>query len=498
MRILLTGATGYIGKRLLPVLLEQGHEAICCVRNAANFKLKRGWHGRVSVFEVDFLKEVNLAAAPLDFDVAYYLIHSMSAAINDFKSLEERSARNFRRFVEQSSCRQVVYLTGIVNNDELSTHLESRLQVEQILGESSVPLTALRAGIIIGSGSASFEIIRDLVEKLPVMVAPKWLKTRCQPIAIRDVIRFLTGVMLREDCYHQDFDIGCKDVLTYQEMLLGYAEARGLKRYILTVPVMTPRLSSYWLYFVTSTTYELAVNLVNSMKVDVVCRDQRLAEILGIEPIPYRDAVQLAFDKIQQNMVVSSWKDSLVSSSEKDSLSQYMEIPEHGCFEDRKQVVIENNPVGQVWRNVLAIGGERGWYYGNFLWKARGLLDKMVGGIGLRRGRTHPESISAGDALDFWRVLVASEEEKRLLLYAEMKLPGEAWLEFHIAEEEGRSVLEQRATFRPFGVWGRLYWCLVLPFHFLIFNRMIRNIERFRPEEGVKEEAGFSRGGGNG
>ncbi len=490
MRILLTGATGYIGKRLLPVLLEEGHEVICCVRNAANYQLKRGWKGRVTVFEVDFLEAVDVESAPLDFDVAYYLIHSMSASIGDFKPLEEKAARNFRRYVEQSSCRQIIYLTGIVNNDELSSHLESRLQVEQILHESRAPLTALRAGIIIGSGSASFEIIRDLVEKLPVMVAPRWLDTLCQPVAIRDVIRFLTGVLLREDCYNQNFDIGCSEVLAYKEMLEGYAEVRGLKRYIFTVPVMTPRLSSYWLYFVTSTTYELAVNLVNSMKVDVVCRDNRLAEKLGLTPISYKEAVRLAFDKIQQNMVVSSWKDSLVSSSEKGSLSQYIEVPEHGCFEDNKQVAIENSSVEQAWKNVMAIGGERGWYYGNILWKLRGLLDKMVGGIGLRRGRTHPERIAAGDALDFWRVLVADEEEKRLLLYAEMKLPGEAWLEFHITEEGGRDVLKQKATFRPYGLPGRLYWYLVLPFHFLIFKRMIRNIERFRPEDSEKREVG--------
>ena len=484
MRILLTGATGYIGKRLLPVLIEEGHEVICCVRNASNYKPKRSWQGRVSVFEVDFLEEVDIEAAPLEFDVAYYLIHSMSAAINNFKSLEERSALNFRQYIEQSSCRQAIYLTGIVNNDELSSHLESRLRVEEILHESSVPLTALRAGIIIGSGSASFEIVRDLVEKLPVMVAPKWLDTRCQPVAIRDVIQFLTSVMLREDCYNQNFDIGCEEILTYKEMLEGYAKVRGLKRFIFTIPIMTPRLSSYWLYFVTSTTYELAVNLVNSMKIDVVCRDNRLAKKLGISPIPYDQAVRLAFDKIQQNMVVSSWKDSLVSSSEKGSLGEYIEVPEHGCFEDRKQVAIVHNSVEQAWNNVLAIGGERGWYYANILWKLRGLLDKMVGGIGLRRGRTHPERIYPGDALDFWRVLVADQAEKRLLLYAEMKLPGEAWLEFHITEQDGRSLLNQKATFRPSGIWGRLYWYLVLPFHFLIFNKMIRNIERFQPGEG--------------
>ncbi|MCB0585631.1 MAG: SDR family oxidoreductase [Phaeodactylibacter sp.] len=491
MRILLTGATGYIGKRLLPVLLKEGHEVICCIRNEANFRQKQSWRGQVSVFEVDFLEEVDTGAAPLDFDVAFYLIHSMSAAINNFQSLEERAARNFRKYIEQSSCRQAIYLTGIVNNDELSTHLESRLRVEKILSESTVPLTALRAGIIIGSGSASFEIVRDLVEKLPVMVAPRWLETRCQPIAIRNVIQFLAGVMLREDCYNQNFDIGCSEILTYREMLQGYAEVRGLRRLIITVPVMTPRLSSYWLYFVTSTTYELAVNLVNSMKVDVVCRDNRLAKALGISPAPYKEAVRLAFDKIQQNMVVSSWKDSLVSSSEKGSLAEYMEVPEHGCFEDRKEVPVRHNTVEQVWSNVMAIGGQRGWYYGNLLWRLRGLLDKMVGGIGLRRGRTHPERIHSGDALDFWRVLVADERNKRLLLYAEMKLPGEAWLEFRIVEEAGQLLLRQKATFRPFGIGGRLYWYLVLPFHFFIFNGMIRNIERFRPpgpiEEQVKE-----------
>ncbi len=489
MRILLTGATGYIGKRLLPVLIQQGHEVICCVRDAGSFEIKKGWESRVSVFEVDFLEEVDMEKAPKEFDAAYYLIHSMSAAIGDFKPLEEKAATNFRDFAEETSCQQVIYLTGIVNSEELSSHLESRLKVEQVLGAGTVPLTALRAGIIIGSGSASFEIIRDLVEKLPVMVAPKWVNTRCQPLAIRDVIQFLTGVLLREDCYGENYDIGCNEVLTYKEMLLGYAEVRGLKRYLFTVPVMTPRLSSYWLYFVTSTTYELAVNLVNSMKVDVVCRNNNLARKLGIELTSYKKAVELAFDKIQQNTVVSSWKDSLVSSSEQGSLNKYYEVPEYGCFKDEQQVEITNNTVDQVWRNVLAIGGERGWYYGNFLWKIRGYLDKLAGGIGLRRGRTNKHKVSPGDALDFWRVLAADEEEKRLLLYAEMKLPGEAWLEFHIVEKGGKHWLKQKATFRPFGLLGRIYWLLVQPFHLFIFKGMIRNVEKYRPEERVEREA---------
>lgn len=470
------------------MLVEQGHEVICCVRNPDSFEWKEGWEDQVELFQVDFLEEVDMKEAPRDFAVAFYLIHSMSSAIDDFDDLEERAARHFRNYIDRTRTRQVVYLSGMVNSEELSKHLESRRRVEEILEQGSVPLTTLRAGIVIGSGSASFEIIRDLVEKLPVMIAPKWLDTRCQPIAIRDVIKFLTGVMLREDTYNRNFDIGCREVLTYRQMLLGYARVRRLRRYIFTVPVMTPRLSSYWLYFVTNTTYPLAVNLVNSMKIDVVARDNRLAELLGVEPLSYEEAVRLAFSKIEQNLVLSSWKDALVTSSSLGSLSQYVNVPTYGCFVDKKQIEIRNNTPEAVWANIMSIGGFRGWYYANWLWKLRGYLDKMVGGIGLRRGRTHPYHIHPGDALDFWRVLVADEDEKRLLLYAEMKLPGEAWLEFRIRDEAGRDVLYQTATFRPSGVLGRLYWYSVLPFHFFIFDGMIQRIESFIPGELEKSE----------
>lgn len=484
MRILLTGATGYIGKRLLPVLLRQGHEVICCVRNRQSFEVEPEWD--VQVFEVDFLYEVDTGSAPLDFDVAFFLIHSMSASIKNFESLEETAARNFRDYVEQSSARQIIYLTGMVSEEQkLSRHLESRFNVERILGDSNVPLTALRAGIIVGSGSASFEIMRDLVEKLPVMVAPRWVNTKCEPIAIRDVIQFLTGVMSREDCYNQDFDIGCGEVLTYEDMLRQYAEVRGLRRFIVVVPVMTPRLSSYWLYFVTSTTYELAVNLVDSMKIDVVSRDNRLTRMLGIEPITYRRAVELAFDCIEQNMVVSSWKDSLVSSSKLGSLKNYIKVPQYGCFQDRQSVPIRHNTPEQVWENIFSIGGDRGWYYADPLWRLRGFIDKIFGGIGLRRGRTHPDKINAGDALDFWRVLVADPEKRRLLLYAEMRLPGEAWLELSLRRAENETWLIQTATFRPFGLLGRIYWYSMFPFHYFIFRGMIHNIERYRPEGNV-------------
>lgn len=487
MKILLTGATGYIGKRLLPVLIEAGHEVIMCTRDQKRTdytEYKQSWQDKVTVWEVDLLDEPDLKNAPTDFDAAYYLVHSMKASVGGFEEKETLSARNFVSYINQSSAQQIIYLTGIVNeNENLSSHLKSRLNVENILSESQAHLTALRAGIIVGSGSASFEIIRDLTEKLPVMIAPKWLNTKCQPIGIRNVMQYLTGVLFNEVTYDNSFDIGCGEVLSYREMLQGYADVRHLKRYFFTVPIMTPRLSSYWLYFVTSTSYPLAVNLVDSMKVNVIGRENGLQKLLNIEPIPYKSAVKMAFRRIEQNMVVSSWKDSFVSSLDKRTLEENMAIPEFGCFKDYKERVIPAGQETKVLHNFWTIGGQKGWYYGTALWKIRGYMDKMVGGVGLRRGRTHKNEIYAGDALDFWRVLVADYEKKRLLLYAEMKLPGDAWLEFQIVEKDGRSVIQQTATFRPDGISGRLYWYSVLPFHYFIFNGMIDNILRSEPEE---------------
>lgn len=487
MKILLTGATGYIGKRLLPVLIEAGHEVIMCTRDQKRVdytEYKQSWQDKVEVWEVDFLDEPNLKNAPTDFDVAYYLVHSMKSSVGGFAENEAISARNFKAYVDQSEAKQIIYLTGIVNeNENLSSHLMSRLNVENILSESKAHLTALRAGIIVGSGSASFEIIRDLVEKLPVMIAPKWLNTKCQPIGIRNVIQYLTGVLLNESTYDNSFDIGCGEVLTYREMLQGYADVRHLDRYFFTVPIMTPRLSSYWLYFVTSTSYPLAVNLVDSMKVNVIGRINKLEKMLDIQPISYKEAVSMAFSRIEENMVVSSWKDSFVSSLDKRTLEENIAIPEFGCFKDYKERVIPKGKEEAVLHNFWTIGGQKGWYYGTILWKIRGYMDKLAGGVGLRRGRTHKSSIYAGDALDFWRVLVADYEKKRLFLYAEMKLPGDAWLEFKIIERDGKSILKQTATFRPDGISGRLYWYSVLPFHYFIFNGMIDNIIKDKPEE---------------
>jgi hypothetical protein len=389
--------------------------------------------------------------------------------------MEEISAINFRECIQKTNAKQVIYLSGIINEEKLSKHLSSRKNVEKILSSGSYALTTLRAGIIIGSGSASFEIIRDLVEKLPVMIAPRWLNTLSQPIAIRNVIEFLSGVLLNEMTFNKSYDIGGPDILNYKQMLLMFAKVRGLKRYIFVVPVMTPKLSSYWLYFITATSYSLAKNLVSSMKVEVVCKENNLTDLLGITPITYEEAIKAAFKKIELNEVQSSWKDSLVSSLEDNTLFQHINVPVDGCFIDRRKKIINKSPE-QVLENIWSLGGEQGWYYANFLWKIRGFLDKLAGGVGLRRGRTNRNDIYAGDSLDFWRVLVADKKEMRLLLYAEMKLPGEAWLEFKIEKKNERNVLVQTATFRPRGLSGRLYWYGILPIHLLVFDGMARVI----------------------
>ena len=473
MKILLTGATGYIGKRILPVLVSKGYDVVCCVRDKSRFNPPKSLKEKISVIEIDLLKTSSLSKIPKDIDVAYYLVHSMATADN-YKLLEQKSAVNFRDRLSRTEVKQVIYLSGIVNESNLSVHLSSRKTVERELEKGNYNLTCLRAGIIVGSGSASFEIMRDLVEKLPVMITPKWLLTKCSPIGVSDVQKFLTKCILNKQTFNKNFDIGCDDVLSYREMLLDFAEVRKLKRKIWTVPLMTPKLSSYWLYFVTSTSYKLARSLVESMKIEVVCRDHEINAILGIQPISYKDALVKAFDSIENNDIASSWKDSYSSSETNISISEFISVPKFGCFKDARVAEVANRElsIDKIW----SIGGENGWYHGNWLWRLRGFLDKLVGGVGLRRGRTNQKTISVGDALDFWRVLYANKEEGRLLLFAEMKLPGEAWLEFKVIDRK----LFQTATFRPLGLLGRLYWLVVLPFHGVIFKGMIKKISQVR------------------
>lgn len=471
MKILLTGVTGYIAQMVLPVLLENGHEVICCVRDLHRFNNKKYASQNLKVLQIDFLNKESLLQIPSDIDVAYYLIHSMSTQSADFETTEEICATNFKERLAQTHVKQVIYLSGISNAEELSKHLHSRKNVETVLSGASFALTTLRAGIIVGSGSASFEIIRDLVEKLPFMIAPRWLKTKCQPIAMHNVVEYLVGVIGREETYNASYDIGGPDILSYKEMLLRFSRIRGLKRRIVIVPVMTPKISSYWLYFVTATSYTLAQNLVNSMKVEIICKPNQLARLLGIKLIDYDTSIKMAFDKIEQNQVLSSWKDAQTSRLLSEGLSKFIEVPVNGCFKDSRQTKVMD--IDLTLDKIWAIGGKTGWYYGNWLWEARGFLDQIFGGVGMRRGRKSDTDITQGDTLDFWRVLLADKKEKRLLLFAEMKLPGEAWLEFKIDDQK---ILTQTATFRPLGLLGRLYWYAVLPLHGLIFQGMLNKI----------------------
>lgn len=481
MKILLTGANGYIGTRLLPVLLADNHEVVCMVRDPRRFAHESDFDDKVTIITADLLNPESLQSIRSDIDACYYLVHSMSGSGADFADLEQQSAQNFVKAIQQTNCKQVIYLTGIVNDDALSKHLSSRLVVEDELKNSGIAYTILRAAIIIGSGSASFEIIRDLAEKLPVMVAPKWVRTRCQPIGIRDVLAYLSGALGNQNAYNQIFDIGGPDVLTYKEMILLYAKSRGLKRWILTVPVLTPKLSSLWLNLVTSVPYSLASSLVESMKNEVVCNNEDIKNVVPRACMTYMEALKAAFEKIDQNSIVSSWKDALNRGYLETSFMDQVKVPQNGTVEYKVKMPFERK-AEEVFENIWSIGGNRGWYYLDWLWSLRGFLDKIFGGVGTRRGRTSNVSLQAGDVLDFWRVLLADKTNKRLLLYAEMKVPGEAWLELKIVQYHGKSYLSQIATFRPHGLWGRVYWYAMFPFHLFLFKGMAKQITQYQPK----------------
>ncbi|BCX48156.1 NAD(P)-binding and DUF2867 domains containing protein [Haloferula helveola] len=471
MNLLLTGANGYIGLRLLPTLLEAGHTVTALVRDRRRFPAEEFDTDRLKVIEGDLLDPDSLPSLPEDLDAAYYLVHSMGGG-GDFAEREEAVARHFTRWLDTGDCRRVIYLSGLVDESgPLSKHLESRRHVEDVLRSGKAALTVLRASIIVGSGSASFEIVRDLAEKLPVMVCPRWVNTRCQPIAIRDVISYLRGVLEIPETEDEVYDIGGPEVLRYRDLLAGYAEVRGLKRWFVPVPFLSPRLSSWWLYLMTSTRFTLAQALVDSMKHETVCRESRLREILPLELSSYRVAVERALSRIAQNRVPSSWIDSLAAGSMDPRFIDAIKVPEHGVFTDRQRAPLQA-PQDEVIDAVWSLGGEKGWPSMNWAWDVRGAIDRLFGGIGTRRGRRHPTELRPGDALDFWRVVLADRKAGRLILYAEMKLPGEAWLEFAIRG----GALEQTATFRPQGLLGRLYWFSVLPAHWILFPRMAKRL----------------------
>ena len=473
-KILVTGATGFIGKRLIYTLLKNGHEvyALVRLRGTEPFSFDE-YH--VKILWGDLLNPLSLNDLPEDIDAAYYLVHSMGNLTTNLSEQEKKATDHFIEALKKTRVKQIIYLGGIVHDEHLSKHLESRLLVEDVLKKSGIPTTVLRASIIVGSGSASFEIIRDLVEKLPIMVAPRWINSRCQPISIRDVLFYLRGVLLNSVCYDRTFEIGGPDALSFKELMLQYAEERNLKRYIITVPVLTPRLSSYWLVFVTSVKFSLAQYLVESMKSNSFVKDKSIQDILPHKCLTYREAIRLAFLKISQNEVTSTWKDAWTLPGIDPDLQKYIQVPTEGVLSNVQLISIPGSE-DQALSNIWSLGGQHGWYTFKYLWSFRGLLDKLVGGPGITRGRRHPHDLNVGDTVDFWRVLKADKKDKHLILFAEMKLPGEAWLEFKIEEVEKGPQLFQRATYRPNGILGRLYWYLLTPFHYFIFKSLAKNI----------------------
>ena len=478
MRILLTGANGYIGMRLLPVLVEAGHEVTCVVRDRNRFQPAAGILNKVKVIEFDFLQPENAVQNfnKKQFDVAYYLIHSLDDTATTLKEYELRSAGCFVLVAVLTQVKQIIYLSGISNEKKLSQHLLSRKVVKYVFLRSEIPYTIFEAGIIVGSGSVSFEMIRDLSEKLPVIIGPLWLNTLCQPIAIRNVISYLEKCLLNEATFFKTFEIGGPDVLTYKQMLLGFAAERGYKRYIFALPVPFPGLAAYLLYLTTSANLTITRQLVSSMKNEVVCKNNDIQQIIPMPLIPYREAIQMAFERIKQNMVVSSWMNAASSSLSHLEVNQFVEVPEFGCYKDRKFMLIDKANVEEIAGRFFGIGGKNGWYYADYLWKIRGVLDRLIGGVGLQRGRRSEIDIESGEVIDFWRVLLADHKNHRLLLFSEMKLPGDAWLEFSIVQSEHHCILKQTATFRPKGILGRNYWYLMLPFHYFIFRNMLKRI----------------------
>lgn len=469
--ILITGATGYIGRRLINELLEKTNYFLYLLaRDASRLGKDALLHERVEILQGDLSRSGTLPTLPDDIHAAYFLVHSMSSS-QRYSEIEKRIAENFCDWTK-GKCHRIIYLSALRSTGSDSTHLKSRHQVEIILRERHPRVCILRAGIVVGSGSASFEIIRDLVEKLPFMIAPKWVNTRTHPIAVRDMLHYLVGVLEKKESYNQDYDVGGPDILTYRDMLLSFAEIRGLKRYILNVPFFSPRLSSYWLYFITTTSYSLARNLVLSMKSEVVCQENSIRELLPKKLLSYREAVELALEKIKAGEVISTWMDAISSSSAKGYLPK--EVPRYGCLSIEKMKPIAPGKSGETLDRLWSIGTD-GYFFANSLWHLRGVMDQIAGGSGTVRQRKVGDDLLRGDAIGFWRVLEASREEEHLILYSEMKAPGEGWLQLRLLEKE---YLLLKASFRPKGLLGRLYWWFLYPMHSWLFTGMLNSLTR--------------------
>lgn len=474
MRILVTGATGYIGGRLVPALRERGYTVRVMAREP--LKLSRKAWPDVEVVRGDVLDPASLVAALEGVDVAYYLVHSMTTSGHGFVDRDRAGAENFQRAAAEQGVRRIIYLGGLGQpGPELSEHLRSRHETGEVLAQGVVPVTELRAAIIVGSGSASFTILHDLVRKLPFMVCPRWVRSRCEPIAIRQVIAYLVGVLDEPRSIGAVLEIGGGEVMTYESMMRRCAAVLGRRLYILNVPVLTPALSSYWLNLVTHVPMSLARPLVEGLRNDVVCTDHRIREWIPVPPISYDEAVRLAVSKTVRGEEESIWSDAT-------TIDYAPAAFEHGAlFKDERSVKIAA-PVGVLFGVIERIGGENGWYHADWLWHLRAAIDYLLGGIGMRRGRHDRRHLAVGDPVDFWRV-ETYERDRRIVLRAEMMLPGVARLTFETEPRGADSELTLKAHFWPRGLWGRLYWYAVLPLHEYVFNGMVQGIRRVAERE---------------
>ncbi len=473
--VLVTGATGYIGGRLVPRLLEAGYRVRCLARDPARLQ-GRPWIGQVEMVAGDCLRAETLPAAMQGVEVAFYLVHSMAGG-HDFEHRDVLAARNFAAAAKPSGVQRVIYLGGLGDPaTALSEHLRSRQETGAVLREAGVPVTEFRASVIVGSGSLSFEIIRYLTERLPVMICPRWLYTRAQPIAIRNVLDYLVAALDTPESAGRIIEIGGADVLTYGDLLRGYAQARGLRRWLVPVPVLTPRLSSYWVHLVTPVPAAIARPLIQGLRNDVVVRDGLAQQLFPrITPLDYAAAVRLALTNLETGRVETAWSDALASSQGDDA--PVLLTTHEGIILERRQRLVQA-PCAVVYGAFTRLGGENGWLCLNWAWWVRGLLDRLLGGVGLRRGRRDPREVRVGDAVDFWRV-EAVEPDRLLRLRAEMKVPGRAWLEFRVEPVDARaSRLSQTAFFAPRGLAGLLYWYVLYPVHAVIFSGLARKLAR--------------------
>lgn len=478
MPVAVLGATGYVGSRLIPRLLAEGYRVRAVARNTDKLR-SRSWAANplAELRAADVFDRVALTEAVRGCQAVYYLVHSMNPGTRDFADADRQAAENMVAAAMAGGVLRIIYLGGLGEEGAgLSHHLASRAEVASILRTATVPVTVLRAAMIIGSGSASFEILRYLVERLPVMITPRWIDTPCQPVAIRNVLGYLIGCLECPETVGETFDIGQQEIVTYRRLMEIYAEEAGLRRrWIIPVPVLTPRLSSYWIHLVTPVPAALARPLAEGLRNPVVCRDTRIRQLIPQSLLDSRQAISLALERLRQQAVESSWIDAGRIPPAEWSISGDPRWAGGTMLEDSRRIVMNATPE-EIWSVVSRVGGSTGWYYGDWLWQLRGLLDRLVGGVGLNRGRRDATELQIGDALDFWRV-ASVERSRRLLLVAEMKLPGQAVLEFRLQQDAaGQTELRQTARFLPRGLWGLLYWYAVLPFHGLVFNGMLRGI----------------------